>query len=229
MAMDQETKQTPSSSSSNDTPSITTPLSNLPQFLPSPSSSSFTITPGLGLLAASFPLFAGTYIGYRREVIHAQSKNTSYIEKLSSKLSPTESSFSSSKSIRIPRPSSSSTSISSSTAVAVTEVSPAFFARAFLYGTLLSIGGVSFLSAGVFYATGCHSLEELLESCREWTPKTKQRFESMLGVKDSKSQWENDVDVKNTKDMNEDEELEYYTNKYAGEDVWKNQNGQGTK
>ena len=111
--------------------------------------STYSFTPGVGLLAASFPLIAGAYIGYRREMTHAQSSQA-YLEKsnrgvFSQLIDPPNSKRNVSKAMK--------EGTTKQAQVVASEVvmagpGPAFFARALLYGTFLSIGGVSLLSAG---------------------------------------------------------------------------------
>ena len=84
-------------------------------------------------------------------------------------------------------------------------------------------------TVGIFYATGCKSLDELVQSCREWTPRNRRRMEHFFGM-DSSQKWENDEDVVATSNMTEDEEVEYFKQKYAGGDeVWGSSDETGTR
>jgi len=229
--MDHESEHNDSSSSKNlssrEFSTSIQPMNSttkFPSFIPT-SIPSFSFTPGLGLLAASFPLIAGAYIGYRRELTHAQSNNA-YMENTTkrtiSNLLSNKNTFNSRAVSKSHKNGIKHVPIASKDIILTgAGPSPAFFARALLYGTLLSIGGVSLLSAGAFYATGCSSLEELVQSCREWTPRNRKRLEGFFGVQDTNIKWEVDEDVVATKHMDENQELEYFTKKYAGEDVRK--------
>lgn len=185
-----------------------------------------SFTPGQGLLLASFPLLAGAYVGYRREMIHAQS-NQYHLEQqqprgMISKLvnvNPHKGNGNSATVTATEAAAKEFSRVAAKEMAMVAGPGPSFYARALIYGSLLSIGGVSLLSAGAFYASGCQSLEELIESCREWAPRNRQKFERFLGIQ-SKN-WNTDEDVVATAQMTQDEELDYYTNKYVGEEVFK--------
>jgi len=60
----------------------------------------------------------------------------------------------------------------------------------------------------------------MVQCCREWTPRSRKRIELYFGIKSSMQQWEKDEDVIATADMAEDEELEYFQNKYVGNDIY---------
>lgn len=215
-----------SSSISNSNSSTTVvnhrPLVSFPSSFPSSFinlSPSWSFTPGQGLLVASFPLIAGAYLGYRREMKQASIMNSTKTNEITHVLEQSTQ--------RMTTAATTKTTLTKKAPMVVPEMitltSPSnagYFARAFLYGSLLSIGGVSLLSSVVFYASGCRSLDEMVQCCREWTPRSRKRIELYFGIKSSMQQWEKDEDVIATADMAEDEELEYFQNKYVGNDIY---------
>ena len=81
-------------------------------------------------------------------------------------------------------------------------------------GSMLSIGGVGLLTAGIFGLSGCGSLEEMLDTWREWTPRKRREMEGMFGIDPKSMKHE---DFKATKGMTEDEEWEFIKKKYIPE------------
>jgi hypothetical protein len=81
-------------------------------------------------------------------------------------------------------------------------------------GSMLSIGGVGILTAGIFKLSGCGSLQEMIHSSREWTPRKRRELEEFLGIEPKSSKHE---DVLATKGMTEDEEWEFIKKKYIPE------------
>lgn len=82
--------------------------------------------------------------------------------------------------------------------------------------------------SGVFYVSGCQSVEELISTLQVWAPNQLHRlensFDTLLGVSSSsvgkerraaKFEYERDV-----KGMTEEEELEYVKKKYSRELNW---------
>jgi len=86
--------------------------------------------------------------------------------------------------------------------------------RALAVGSLLSVGGVGLLTAGVFYASGCNTLQELIFSWRRWTPARRREMEQTFGIKPKSIEHE---DVKATAHMTEDEEWDFIKKKYIPE------------
>mmetsp|Transcript_6766 Transcript_6766/g.12748 ORF Transcript_6766/g.12748 Transcript_6766/m.12748 type:complete len:197 (+) Transcript_6766:211-801(+) len=81
-------------------------------------------------------------------------------------------------------------------------------------GSMLSIGGVGLLTAGIFKVCGCNNLEEMVTMCKEWTPRKRRELEKRFGIEPKSMQHE---DVKATKGMTEEEEWEYIKKKYIPE------------
>lgn len=81
-------------------------------------------------------------------------------------------------------------------------------------GSMLSIGGVGLLTAGVFHWSGCQTLQELIDTWREWTPRKRIELETKFGIQPKSMQHE---DVVATKGMTEEEEWEYIKRKYIPE------------
>jgi len=86
--------------------------------------------------------------------------------------------------------------------------------RALGVGTLFSVGGVGILTAGVFYISGCSTLQELLTTWKTWTPARRRQLEHTLGINPKSMQHE---DVKATAGMTEDEEWDFIKEKYIPE------------
>ena len=91
-------------------------------------------------------------------------------------------------------------------------------------GSMLSIGGVGLLTAGIFKLSGCGSLQEMLQTWREWTPRQRKALEDKFGIDPKSMQHE---DVKATKGMTEDEEWEFIKKKYIPELVDDDSNSEG--
>ncbi len=81
-------------------------------------------------------------------------------------------------------------------------------------GSMLSIGGVGLLTAGIFKISGCNSLEEMIDTWREWTPRKRREFEERFGIEPKSSKHE---DVLATRGMTEGEEWEFIKKKYIPE------------
>ena len=81
-------------------------------------------------------------------------------------------------------------------------------------GSLLSLCGVTLLSASIIRLTGCHSVNEFLDLCKVWTPRKRQQWEKALGLRPKSMQHE---DVIRTKGMTEEEEWRYIQKKYIPE------------
>lgn len=67
---------------------------------------------------------------------------------------------------------------------------------------------------GVFYASGCNTLQELIFSWRRWTPARRREMEQTFGIKPKSMEHE---DVKATAHMTEDEEWDFIKKKYIPE------------
>lgn len=168
------------------------------------------ITPGRAFLFSSIPLTLGTYLGYRR----AMHESSLSMQSVAIDTIATASPSSNNNKAGIPKPN----------AVMVSTIPPPVIAaRALILGSLVSLSGTSLLVAGIFYASGCHSLEELMSTWKRWAPRKLREFEGAIGLqskgderRSSKLEYERAV-----KGMSEEEELEYVGNKYGtGEVDW---------
>jgi len=188
------------------------------------------------VLVSSLPLCIGAYAGYRLEMKRLTTKSNNYYVPgsiTSNKVNLTQNSIISKEAMSISSLPSSvkysdkigktivgCTSNVAGTGVAISSSSPVpvniglLGFKALGIGTMLSIGGVGLMVAGVFKATGCASLEELIRKCREWTPRTQLRMQNKLGLKPRSLENE---DVKATKGMPEDEEWMFIKRKYIPE------------
>ena len=179
--------------------------------LNSPSSSQQAlITPGRAFLFCSIPLTLGTYLGYRRAMHESSlSMQSAVIENISAATTTTHNAKKG-----IPKP----------TTVMVSNIPPPVIAaRALILGSLVSLSGTSLLVAGVFYASGCQSVEELMSTWKRWAPRKLREFEGMIGLQ-SKGDIRRSTNLEYeqaVKGMSEEEELEYAGNKYGtGEVDW---------
>lgn len=173
------------------------------------------LTPGRAFLFSSIPLTLGTYLGYRRAMHESSlSMQSVAIDTIATASSSSSSSSSNNNKAGIPKP---------NTVMVSTIPPPVIAARALIIGSLVSLSGTSLLVAGVFYASGCHSLEELMSTWKSWAPRKLREFEGVIGLqakgderRTSKLEYEHAV-----KGMSEEEELEYVGNKYGtGEVDW---------
>mmetsp|Transcript_38271 Transcript_38271/g.46716 ORF Transcript_38271/g.46716 Transcript_38271/m.46716 type:complete len:215 (+) Transcript_38271:167-811(+) len=169
-----------------------------------------TITPINVLIVSSIPVLSGAILGYRKEVARGASDTHFSVGGLISRFFKTSSSAKNNRGSAINTSSVNNTVASSRPALSVA-------VRAFAVGSLLSVGGVGLFSAGVLYIAGCDSISSFVDKCREWAPLQKRKLESSFGLSLSSSSEEelkNDVDVKATANMNEDDEIEFYKRKY---------------
>mmetsp|Transcript_23364 Transcript_23364/g.35394 ORF Transcript_23364/g.35394 Transcript_23364/m.35394 type:complete len:208 (+) Transcript_23364:184-807(+) len=170
------------------------------------------ITPGRAFLFSSIPLTLGTYLGYRR-AMHESSLSMQSVA-VDTIASASSSTTTNNKKAGIPKP---------TTVMVSTIPPPVIAARALILGSLVSLSGTSLLVAGIFYASGCHSLEDLMSTWKRWAPRKLREFEGAIGLqsrgderRSSKVEYERAV-----KGMSEEEELEYVGNKYGtGEVDW---------
>jgi len=96
--------------------------------------------------------------------------------------------------------------------------------RALGVGSLLSVGGVGLMTAGVFFASGCSNLQELLSTWRRWTPERRRDMERTFGIRPKSREHE---DVLATAHMTEEEEWEFIKEKYIPELVEGGEGGRG--
>jgi hypothetical protein len=111
---------------------------------------------------------------------------------------------------------------------------PILAARALLIGSLISISGTSLLISGIFLASGCRSLDELMVSWKSWAPKKLRAFENSLenyvGIQVGKERRTTKFEYEQAiKGMTEEEELEYVRNKYGGDWQWEDEGNESTK
>ena len=198
--------------------------------------SSSWLTPASALLASTLPLAIGGYIGYRRALQESSSSSTttlsntgvsSYNNKGNSILSqiihpetPISSSSTTNNAIThshniIPKP-------NNSIVNATITPPPILAARALVLGSILSITATSLLVSGIFYASGCNSLDELISTWKIWAPNKLHQVENALGITTvgedrrlAKFEYEQAI-----RGMNEEEELDYVRKKYGGEIQW---------
>ena len=168
------------------------------------------VSPAFILLSSSIPLLAGSYVGYRRVVRRGDVvAHDALFEKIIGNIY-TSPSISSNVS--------QSTSIKRVAAISPHKVEPVSIAiKALSLGSMLSIGGVGLISAGVFLLSGCRSMQELVESCKIWTPRMRMKVESYLGIPTALEKYAHDDDIQAVAGLNEEEELEFYGRKYIPE------------
>lgn len=131
------------------------------------------LTPGRAFLFSSIPLTLGTYLGYRR-ALHESSLSMQSAAGEAVATSLNHSASTNSKALPVlPRP---------NNALVGTIPAPVIAARALLLGTLVSLSSTSILVAGIFYASGCHSLEELMITWKRWAPRKLREVEGVLGL-----------------------------------------------
>ena len=191
------------------------------------------LTPASALLVSSLPLVIGGYIGYRRAL--QESSSSSSTTKLSNTMvssykgnsilgqiimhpeTPISSSSSTNATSIVPKPTNNSI-------VNATTPPPILAARALVLGSILSITATSLLVSGIFYASGCNSLDELISTWKSWAPNKLHQVENALGItavgegrRLAKFEYEQAI-----KGMTEEEELEYVRKKYGKEIQWEN-------
>lgn len=182
------------------------------------------ISPASILFISSFPLVAGTYFGYRRvvrqgDVIVTSKHNTALTNTLTNSKAYSSTSVTASRASSIPTTTTPTQTLLRTTAVtAASKVKPVSIAmQALALGTMLSVGGFGILTGGVFLLSGCRTVRELVDCCKEWTPRMRVKVEGYLGIESATNRYANDEDVKAAADMTEAEEIEYYGRKYIPE------------
>lgn len=158
------------------------------------------LTPGRLFLFSSIPLGIGTYIGYRRALAETTSTNNHNVLSRNSLMS---------QMIHFEK-------VTPPQEIKVN--APLLAVRALAVGSLLSISATSLLISSIFYAADAHSVEELISKWRLWAPSQLRRVESLLGIKNDRSEvrrYERDV-----RGMSEEEEWDYVTQKYGSEIRW---------
>jgi hypothetical protein len=145
--------------------------SNHPSENDSSTSQQSFITPGRAFLFSSIPLTLGTYLGYRR-AMHESSMSMQSVA-VDTIASASSSSTTNNNKAGIPKP---------TTVMVSTIPPPVIAARALILGSLVSLSGTSLLVAGIFYASGCHSLEDLMSTWKRWAPRKLREFEGAIGL-----------------------------------------------
>ena len=188
-----------------------------------------SFTPGSALLVASLPLCIGGYVGYRRALHESavpETKGGAFRSKRNSILGQ----------IIHPEPPTPSTSASIKAAVSSSSTPPPILAaRALVLGTILSVTATSLLLSGIFFASGCQSLDDLMSKWKSWAPKKLHQYESSLGNilgidtigserRLAKTEYE-----KATKDMSEEEEIDYAASLISGEIQWDDDDDEANK
>ncbi|KAL7528518.1 hypothetical protein ACHAXR_002495 [Thalassiosira sp. AJA248-18] len=192
---------------------------------------SFTpwLTPGTALLISGLPLGLGAYMGYRR-ALHSSSpsssstssksilKGNSILGQIIHPEPPIGQNNAATNHPSIP-------STSAGRIITSTTPPPILAARALVLGSLLSLSATSLLISGIFFASGCHSVEDLMSTWRSWAPNKLRGFENslenVLGIsvgterRNAKMEYEQAI-----KGMTEEEELDYVKNKYGEEIQW---------
>ncbi|KAL9187433.1 hypothetical protein ACHAXT_001536 [Thalassiosira profunda] len=188
------------------------------------------LTPGSALLISSVPLGLGTYLGYRRS-LHSSAPSSSASKLSGGVFGGKEGSLLGQ--MLHPEPPISATSSANAgqslhpkpNVVVSATPPPVLAARALVLGSLLSVTGTALLVSGIFYASGCRSVDELMSTWRSWAPNKMQQLEAslggVLGVKVgeerrvAKAEYERAVEG-----MTEEEEIEYARQRYGGEIRW---------
>lgn len=169
--------------------------------------SPWKISPVNFLLFASVPFVFGSYIGYKRSF---SSGNTELVARriLAARRGGTRAASSTTPPASVAARSATEAVVGSS----LNPDGPLMAARALGIGTMLSIGGVSLLSAAVFYFSGYDSISAMIEGCRAWAPAKRRQLEVIVGLPRSPSLDHPDFEA--TRGMSEDDELDYVKKKY---------------
>jgi len=184
-------------------------------------SQSLFFTPGSALLVSSLPLGLGAYLGYRRALNTSPPttapvrsggglfgvKGSSIFEQImhpGPELSPSQNCT---HPIQHPKP-----------RVVSATPPPILAARALALGSLVSLSATSLLISAIFYASDCHSVDELISSWRAWGPQKLHQLEASLenafGIpfgkdrRTAKMEYERAVEG-----MTEEQELDYVKNR----------------
>ncbi|EJK52638.1 hypothetical protein THAOC_28063 [Thalassiosira oceanica] len=161
------------------------------------------ISPGAALLACSLPLSVGTYLGYRRALSSPHSGSS------------------------LALPSSQRPPLGRGVpATTIGGTPPAIVAaRALALGSLLSVSATGLLVSGVFYLSGCRSVDDLVRKWREWAPRKLREVEMSVGLamglplgESRRAATEEYAEA--TRGMNEEQEIAYVARRYADEFKW---------
>lgn len=198
---------------------------------PQPQQSFITwLTPGSALLLSSFPLGLGAYIGYRRALHESPSLPSSASASSNGGISGGRGNSILGQMIHQESPISSPQHANqfmppSNARVASATPPPILAARALVIGSLISISATSLLVSGIFLASGCRSLDELMSTWRSWAPKKlhalENSLESYVGIQVGRERRAAKLEYEQAiKGMTEEEELEYVRNTYGGDSSW---------
>lgn len=181
------------------------------------------LKPSYLLLASSIPLLLGAYAGYKSEigrVTNAASSSSvsldSYSPGFTSSGSGLLKRYANEEKL-VKKSSHNASKIVSAVAESAEQIHvnvPRVAFKALGIGSLLSVGGFSLLTFGVFKVTESETLDELIEKCRNWAPKKRKELEERFGINPKSMQHE---DVIATKGLTEDEEWEFLKKKYIPE------------
>jgi len=193
----------------------------------------FWVTPGSVLLVSSLPLCIGGYVGYRRALhestvpetkgVFGGSKGNSILGQIIHPEPPISSHSTNAAASKKP--------LQSASANIKSAVPPPILAaRALVLGSILSVGATSLLVSGIFYATGCRSMDDLISTWRSWAPKQLHQWESslgnVLGVDIGLERRSAKYEYKEaTKDMSEEEEIDYAASLISREIQWDDDEG----
>mmetsp|Transcript_61562 Transcript_61562/g.74039 ORF Transcript_61562/g.74039 Transcript_61562/m.74039 type:complete len:218 (-) Transcript_61562:14-667(-) len=181
-------------------------------------------TPRNILLMGSVPLVAGSYSGYLRALSGKNAAVGARMNQMSSFSSfsiwndwfqDTEKETVRKKKNKLIQPA--KKVVQSAKSVGV---SPALIAfRALSLGSLVCLGGSGLLFSAIFHFSGFNSVADLIDSCKVWAPQKRRSLEDALDFKLTPDEkYKHDPDVVATKGMAEDDELNYFKEKYLNND-----------
>jgi hypothetical protein len=191
------------------------------------STNSVLMHPGNVLLLTSIPFFAGAFMGYKIPIESIEDMMSSAGE---SSKSPTSSSSTakgvSTSATRIVSPSTqiAATAASAEDALAAAEMSAdearalasRMAVRAFRIATFGTVATFGLVGAFGFYISGYGSVDEAVQGTRTYASSWRDSLERIFGSDRSPSRTHPDVLA--TKNMTEDEEMQYIYNNFMAED-----------
>lgn len=95
---------------------------------------------------------------------------------------------------------------------------PIIAAKALGIGTLASVTGVGLIVSGIMFSCGASNVSELIDCWKKWQPPkifSDLKWDKESGMREAEQL---ESDIINVKNLDEDAELKYITNKYFGED-----------
>jgi len=181
---------------------------SLPAFIP-PELQNITIHPGHFFLLSSLPFLRGAYRGYRRP-LDDMVRRVLMKQRAIAQASKSQQQKEAQRQLA---------NLAQAEDHVRKAVGSAVAGRALYVGTLGSIGCFGLATSFAFYATGCSTLSEALARTKSWAVSGRRGLDSVLGVTKDQRYDDDHPEVILTRDMTEEEELQFLSDTYLSDEV----------